>query len=434
MPSTDPLKGKILSLVDRDRLIELCSGLANTVSLTGEEKAVSLYIGTELERLGFTVKYQEVEPDRPNVIGTLHGSGGGPILMFNAHMDHYDVPQPTEVNEHAILGRGLFNMKAAFACYIMAVEMLQRAKVSLKGDIIISGVVGEMESAPIDEYSGNMYRGGGIGARYLMDHGVTADACILGEPTGMKLRIGSEGLIYCQVKIASASDVILKGANLVRALKEWEPEYQRKYQHPLMLPQLDVGAINGGHPPRSNWNPTCSLYIYIRTLPNTHPLEVRRAIESICASVLDKSDTYWEVDLFLSTMGSEMSKDEPIVRSVATAHKDAFESEVEFPPPAGYAISNDGSRYMEYGIPTVTYGPGFGGRRTLVDPYAQTTRRDWTTNPLGTRKGVSIENLIKCAQLYALTAFDICNMTLEDYQSARKSVPWFMARSSTDFN
>jgi len=55
------------------------------VSITGEEKGIAEFLGAEFERLGMEVKYQEVEEGRPNVVGTLRGSGGGPTLMFKLH-------------------------------------------------------------------------------------------------------------------------------------------------------------------------------------------------------------------------------------------------------------------------------------------------------------------------------------------------------------
>ena len=91
------MKDKILEQLDSGQLIEIARKLADTVSITGEEKAVAEFLGGEFERLGMEVKYQEVEEGRPNVIGTLRGSGGGPTLMFNGHMDHFDNPQKTEV-------------------------------------------------------------------------------------------------------------------------------------------------------------------------------------------------------------------------------------------------------------------------------------------------------------------------------------------------
>src|ERR1051326_214294 len=108
---------QVLEQVERGRIVELARNLAEIVSITGEEKSVAEYLGSEFSKLGLQVDYQEVEDGRPNVIGTLKGTGSGATLMFNAHMDHFDNPQETIVEEDRIYGRGLVNMKAAFACY-----------------------------------------------------------------------------------------------------------------------------------------------------------------------------------------------------------------------------------------------------------------------------------------------------------------------------
>ena len=49
--------------------------LFNIVSIAGDEENVAQYLGGEFERLGMKVEYQYVEDGRPNVIGTLKGSG-----------------------------------------------------------------------------------------------------------------------------------------------------------------------------------------------------------------------------------------------------------------------------------------------------------------------------------------------------------------------
>ena len=118
---------KVLEQLDRAHLVEMTRDLADIVTITGEEAPVAEYLGREFERLGMEVEYQEVEEGRPNVIGTLRGSGGGPALMFNGHMDHFDNPEPTRVTQDRVYGRGLVNMKCAFPCYITAVDMLVKA-------------------------------------------------------------------------------------------------------------------------------------------------------------------------------------------------------------------------------------------------------------------------------------------------------------------
>src|ERR1051325_9534689 len=268
---------QVLAQVDRGRIVGLARNLAEIVSITGEEKNVAEYLGGEFAKLGLQVDYQEVEARRPNVIGTLKGTGGGATLMFNAHMDHFDNPQETVVEEDRIYGRGLVNMKAAFPCYIEAVAAIQKAGVKVKGDIIISGVVGEIEKAQIGRYQGKTYRGAGCGARYLMDHGVMADMCIIGEPTGLQLQIGNSGLLWARVSVdGRATKFVIAACKVAQAIQEWEKEYQRKYPHKFMLPTVQIGAIEGGNPFKPGTRPSTDIFVIVKMLPGVPPLAIKR--------------------------------------------------------------------------------------------------------------------------------------------------------------
>ena len=263
---------QVLNQVNRNRIIELACNLANIVSITGEEEGVARYLGSELEKLGMQVEYQFVEDGRPNVVGTLKGTGGGATLMFNAHMDHFDSPQETVVDDDRIYGRGLVNMKAAFPCYIEAVSALQKAGVKLKGDLIIAGVVGEIEKAQVGRFQGKTYRGAGVGARYLMDHGVMADMCIIGEPTGLQLQIGNSGLFWARVSVdGKATKFVLAACKVAQAIQDWEKEYQRKYTHPFMLPTVQIGAIDGGNAFKPGTRPTTDIFVIVKMLPGRRP-------------------------------------------------------------------------------------------------------------------------------------------------------------------
>src|SRR5258705_586766 len=232
---------QVLNQVNRNRIIELACNLANIVSITGEEESVARYLGSEFEKLGMQVEYQYVEDGRPNVVGTLKGTGGGATLMFNAHMDHFDNPQETVVDDDRIYGRGLVNMKAAFPCYIEAVSAIQKAGVKLKGDLIISGVVGEIEKAQVGRFQGKTYRGAGVGARYMMDHGVMADMCIIGEPTGLQLQIGNAGLVWARVRVdGKATKIVLAAARVAQVVPDWEKEDQRKDNQQVMQPSGQI--------------------------------------------------------------------------------------------------------------------------------------------------------------------------------------------------
>lgn len=406
------MKDAVLQKLDRERLIGIARNLADIVSITGEEKGIAECLGGEFERLGMEVKYQEVEEDRPNVIGTLRGSGGGPALMFCGHMDHFDNPQPTEVTGDRIYGRGLVNMKAAFPCYLVAVEMLKQAGVELKGDIIISGVVGEIEKASVGKFRGKSYRGAGVGARYMMDHGVTADMCIIGEPTGLNLQIGNCGLVWAQVAVeGKAENFVIKACRVAEAIQEWEKEYQRKFKHPFMLPTVQIGAVEGGNPFKPGTQPVTRLYVIVKTLPGTPNMAIQRELETVCTTVEGRErDIKTKVELYLSTDGYEISRDEYVVKVMERAHQEVFGKPVEYAVPKRYGITSDGSRIAPYGVPTITYGPGFGTH--LIDPTEpQVTEWD---NPSGIRRGVGIQNMMNCAKVYALAALEICAKTREE--------------------
>jgi acetylornithine deacetylase/succinyl-diaminopimelate desuccinylase-like protein len=365
------------------------------------------------------VEYQEVEEGRPNVIGTLKGTGGGATLMFNAHMDHFDNPQETVVEDDRIYGRGLVNMKAAFPCYIEAVAALQKAGVKLKGDLIISGVVGEIEKAQVGRFQGKIYRGAGVGARYLMDHGVMADMCIIGEPTGLQLQIGNSGLFWARVSVdGKATKFVLAACKVAQAIQDWEKDYQRKYPHKFMLPTVQIGAIDGGNAFKPGTRPTTDIFVIVKMLPGTPPLAIKRDLEEVCEKVRKRESDIFDirVDLYLTTPGYEISKSEYVVKAMERAHKTVFGKRVPYAKPIRYGITSDGSRIAAYGVPAITYGPGFGTH--LVDPTETRAPAEWDT-PSGIRRGVGIDNMVNCTKVYAMAALDICNKKKSEVAKSR---------------
>ena len=409
---------QVLEQVDRHRIVEMACSLANLVSITGEEKEVAEYLGDQFERLGMQVEYQEVEEGRPNVIGTLKGSDGGATLMFCAHMDHFDNPQETVVDGDRVYGRGLVNMKAAFPCYIEAVAALQKAGVQLRGDLIISGVVGEIEKAQIGRFQGKNYRGAGVGARYMMDHGVMADMCIIGEPTGLQLQIGNAGLLWARVSVdGKATKFVLAAAKVAQAIQDWEKEYQRKNPHKFMLPTVQIGAIEGGNPFKPGTRPTTDIFVIVKMLPGAVPLAIKRDIEQVCEKMRKRESDILDirVELYLTTPGYEISRSEYVVKAMERAHKMVFNQPVPYAKPIRYGITSDGSRIAAYGVPAITYGPGFGTH--LVDPTETKAGAEWDS-PTGIRRGVGIENMVNCTKVYALAALDICNRKKDEVAKA----------------
>ena len=409
---------KVFATQDLTAMVDMAKDLINIPSGTGGEGAIGDYAARRYGELGLRVQLQEVEPGRNNVIARLRGTGGGPTLMFLAHFDTStnpgeDLPfgfqAKAVVQDGWIYGLGISNMKNAFAGYYSALQMLRDSGVKLKGDVVVAGVVGEIEKAPVDEWQGARYRGGGFGARFLVNHGVTADFCINGEPTGLRLQTGNAGYIFARVHIKGSTqstfsrnvavDAIPRAIKLHAAIGRWEVEFQKRHPHPYMKPLISVGAIYGGYPYKPSLTAGfCNLYVHINTIPGQDILGVQRELEAVVAEER-ASDPQLDatVEFYFASNGHFLDFDQPLPRTVAEAHREVVGAEVVRPNPERYSISSDNSPLAEFGIPAITYGAGGKNRSG-----------QWNMYEPGVGELVSIENLGTAARVYAAAAIRLC--------------------------
>ncbi len=77
----------VLSLIDKEELAELTLSLASIYSPPEEEGKAAEAVAEWLRREGFETKLIGLTPERPNVVGTLKGTGGGYSLIFCSHLD-----------------------------------------------------------------------------------------------------------------------------------------------------------------------------------------------------------------------------------------------------------------------------------------------------------------------------------------------------------
>jgi len=139
----------------------------------------------------------EAYAERPNVVATLPGAGGGPSLVLGGHVDVVS-PEPVAAWEHdpwgaevvgdRLYGRGANDMKAGLVANLMAVRAVVEAGLGLAGDVILQSTIEEEA-------------GGGGGTLALFLGGSIGDAVIISEPTQLGLRIGSGGVLYFRVTV-----------------------------------------------------------------------------------------------------------------------------------------------------------------------------------------------------------------------------------------
>lgn len=415
------MSASALNAVDRQYITEMTKHLVNIPSPTGQEAEIAQYYGARLRELSLEVEFQEVEADRSNVIARYRGTGGGKTVLLCGHFDTSTTPQdtvpgpghtPKYIEQDGwAYGLGISNMKNALAIYAGAVRAIMESKTPIKGDIIIGAVVGEIEKAPVDKYKGKDYRGGGSGARYMVHHGVIADVCIDGEPTGMRLQIGNTGYTFARITIkgipshtfskAAGIDAIAKMEALLPTIRKWEETYQKRHPHPFMLPLVGIGSIEGGYPfkPSICPSPFCHLYLHITTIPGTTPMTVYRELEAVLQEqAAEDPELDWEIKFYLISDGYEIPKTSSVVQAVERSHREIFKQLVIYPEPARYSVSSDCSPIFQYGIPGVTYGAGG------ITPSGMYSMYDGAKGEV-----LGLENLYKMTQSYTLALIDLCN-------------------------
>ncbi|HEY7296304.1 MAG TPA: M20/M25/M40 family metallo-hydrolase [Xanthobacteraceae bacterium] len=405
-----------------DEIVEVACDVVNIASPTGEEEEVGKYLASRFGSLGMAVSMQEVETRRDNMIAHLDPNSSGPSIMFNGHMDtsttgreRPDLPiglLPKAVIEDGWLyGLGASNMKAAFSAYYGAIRMITAAGIRLNGRVTVSGVVGEIEKAPVSQYQGPAHRGGGCGANYAVQHGLMADVVIIGEPTGMRIQNAASSYMFCKVGTRGVAqhtwsrergvDALDKGMFVLNELRKWEPEFERLVAGAKIGGRLTVGAIEGGFPykPSIAPAPMCDIFVDVRFPADHSVLKIanllRRRLAELAAENPGLDPTF---EVFLCRNGFLVPPEDPFFQGILEAHELAGEPPTSEVDRNRYFVSADATTFMEYGMKAVAYGPGGmtkDGSYQMYDDRGEVCR---------------IANLLACARSYAMLILSQCGV------------------------
>ena len=368
---------KAVDQIDRDRLVQLTVDLTNIPSPTGYEGDMARAVHEVFENVGLDATLQPIGDERYNTIGRLQGQGGGKSLMFNGHLDTSFGPEQahrgigyecrgTVINDEWIYGMGTFNMKSAMATYVTAIESIRKAGINLGGDVVVAGVAGEIEKAPVDNFEGRQYQGYGVGTKFAITHGAVADYCILGEPTNMMLIPRHCGTTWVKITIpghlihTAWSDVdknaINKSRVILDAIHDWIPRYVENHQMGDFRPRVNVAAIEGGWPWRGARTPDgCSIYMDVRTLPDDLPVAAYNEVREVVNTAIRENPQLegTKVELLVTAPGTSIPDDHELVQNIISAHG----NQLGKPPEMGVETwYSDAAHMNRYGIPTVNYG------------------------------------------------------------------------------
>lgn len=410
----------LLEHIDENEVIEIARRLQKFRSFSGEEQAAATDYAEQLESLGLEVELQEAEPGRPNVIAKLPGSGEGPSLMFNGHTDIDPIISDTEgdpfefkIEDGMMLGHGLRNMKAGLASMAAAAGAIARAKIQLKGDLIVAGVVGELQ--------------GGIGTTHLLKQGVVPDYAVVPEPTLLNIRTMHAGQVQFVITVIGQSawigslhlhphqNAVEKMAKVIQALERLEFSAP---PHPEIpgLPRKLTGNILGGFTRQHIlWRPSyvpdcCSLIFEVRTVPGQTIEEItsdlRRTFEPLQAEDPELQieidpppaayDPPWKGMIAMPPL--YLPKDDPLVGIIHKHHLTVLGKEpdsIGFFNPGSYACADSG-HLQHAGAHVLNYGPSGHGDIRHYGTF-----------------GVGVDYLVNCARVLALTAEEILTSSFD---------------------
>lgn len=381
---------RILAHLDEDRLLELELGSIRIPSSTFQEGPLADWLAGWLRGLGLEVEMMQVEnPVKPGTysrqpVALLKGTGGGPTLMLNGHMDPGVEMTGWSVDPHAgiykdgwVWGMGAHDDKGGVAAMIAGVEALTKAGMRPKGDVLICPVVA--------------HKYGGVGTRALLDGGITADMCINMEHSANTIANVCVGLMM--VKITTRSpDLFFRYSPEARAAY-WNPieqmcEVIRRIgpsltppsaeswmtftPHPDLpdFPKITVDTIYKDHyfrPARTDLTTReCEMTFQIRLVPGQTVDTVRRDVEQVLAGIKAEYPAF-HADLVIpasgygdtwSQMPMETRRDHPLVACLAQGWRIATGREPEIGGLGRLGNVGDGNILAEAGIPSVQFGPG----------------------------------------------------------------------------
>ena len=154
-------------------LVRIESVTPSLIPTGAGEAKVAAYIADWLAGAGAEVEVLEAAPGRPNVLGRLRGSGGGPTLCLNAHSDTVgyagwpDEALVPRVDGDRIYGLGAADDKGGCAAAMLALAAISESGPRLRGDLLVACVADE--------------EGHSIGTEHLVCQG-GIDAAIVIEP------------------------------------------------------------------------------------------------------------------------------------------------------------------------------------------------------------------------------------------------------------
>jgi acetylornithine deacetylase/succinyl-diaminopimelate desuccinylase family protein len=402
----------IVNKIRQDEVVDLLSNLVKIPSenfrpdqTRGGEGEICEFLKETFTNIGFDiVETQETSfPGAFNVIGRIKGTGGGPSLLFNGHMDTVPankMPYPftPRMINGKLFGRGTCDMKGGLTSMIIACKCLIDSNINLHGDLLMTAVVDEEVTHE--------------GITTLIKGGVNADYAVVGEPTNLEISYASKGKAEFQIethgKTAHCStpelgiNAIVKMAKIISTLNSSLTKQLQKKRHPEFgAPVFTIVNIHGGGPVTLSTVPEhCKIEIDRRLIPGETYDEATKEIEDILEQ-LKTRDPQLQAELKLTDEVLRYPRlpfatpiDSKIVAALSEAYRDTVGKEPSLTVSSFYGDAE--ALRNKLGIPTVYFGSSGSPPSSHSD-----------------HENVPIDQIVVASKIFALTAMKICKASIK---------------------
>ncbi|OOG70849.1 M20 family metallopeptidase [Sinorhizobium sp. A49] len=305
MTVPNDLIARLTETLDRDAAIALFRGAIGRQSITGNEANFVAYLREKMAALGLNnLETADFLPGRPNIWGERKGAGDGPRLLFIGHTDTVHVdgwrehwagteredPFAAPIIDGAVWGRGSGDLKAGISASLAALSLLDKASISLRGDVAFAFIG--------DEESGQPDTGVSAGIKDLVSRIEAGeiprpDFVVYVEPTRLSVYPAQIGFFIADITITGKSayfgvpelgkDALRASHAAMSALWNHSDEVAARAEHKLVGRSflLITGLAGGGYiavPER------CTLSLIRKLLPgeslDTAAAEIEAAVRS----------------------------------------------------------------------------------------------------------------------------------------------------------
>jgi len=380
----------IRQAIDPQRLAETALALIAVPSPTRSAGQVANRLAELLAAEGFAVDRPVADwPEAPAVVVRLDSGEAGRTLQFDGHLDTVHLPFVPPRQENGYLyGSGASDMKGGIAAFVEALRVLRDTGALKSGSVLLTAH---------DHHEGPW--GDRRQVQALIREGYVGDGVLLPEYLADPLPVAARGMAIFEIRIRrdgepvhevlrpdGLPDVLGAGVLLVRRLQELHAALGN-ITHPIAgQDSIFVGQFQCGE----IFNQAavlCTIKGTRRWVTPNAAAEVQAEFAALLAKVAVETATSIDFDFEVQGEAYAIDSGDPLLAAFQSAHTATSGAPLAL---GRKPFVDDGNTFTALaGITPLSHGPAATGAHTLNEE-------------------VSLAELVRVAQVYALTALAYC--------------------------